>query len=364
MSDVARYRQAIAPLLLIAAGAACSGGDMEATPVNGERAAERVVNVEVVTVEAESFAEFVNVTGAVQANRDVIVAAEEAGVVREIIVDRGRTVAEGQPIARLDDRLLRAQYEQAQAEAALARETWERQRRLWEEDRIGSELAYLRARYAAETAAAQQRVLATRLERTVVRAPLGGVLDDRFVEVGASVTPGSPVARIVDVATIKVQAGVPERYAADIRVGGEAVVTFDHLVGREFRAQTRFVGASLNEQNRTFPVELAVRNDGGLLKPGMVAKVQVGRRTVSAALMIPREAVLRSEAGYLVYVVTERGAQSVVEARSVITGATSGGRVLIESGLQVGDRVVVVGQQQLGGGEVVRVVAEREAQAQ
>jgi membrane fusion protein, multidrug efflux system len=363
MTDVTRYMKAAAALSVVLATASCGGGDAEANQGTSEAPPARVVNVEVAHVASEAFAEFVDVTGVVQANRDVVVAAEEAGVVREIIADRGRAVAVGQPIARLDDRLLRAQYDQAKAEAALAEETWERQRRLWEEDQIGSELAYLRARYAAETAAAQARVLATRLERTIVRAPIAGVLDDRFVEVGASVTAGSPVARIVDAGTVKVVAGVPERYAADIRAGGEAVVTFDHLLGREFRAQTRYAGASLNEQNRTFPVELVVRNENALLKPGMVAKVRVGRRTVEGAVLIPREAVLRSEAGFNVYVVTERGGQQVVEARPVVTGTTAGGRVLIESGLEAGERVVVVGQQQLAGGELVRVVNERGATA-
>jgi membrane fusion protein, multidrug efflux system len=199
-------------------------------------------------------------------------------------------------------------------------------------------------------------VLATRLERTIVRAPIAGVLDDRFVEVGASVAPGAPIARIVDAATIKVTAGVPERYAADIRPGGVALVTFDHLVGTEYRATTRFVGSALNEQNRTFPIEVELRNEAGVLKPGMVAKVQVGRRGERDALLVPREAVLRSEGGYLVYLVVEEAGRLVAQQRDVQTGATSAGRVVIEAGLQPGDRVIVVGQQQVAPGDVVRIV--------
>jgi membrane fusion protein, multidrug efflux system len=358
MIDVTRYIGIVAALATVVFTAtSCGSGETEAT--QGASATTRVVNVEVLTIEPESFAEFVSVTGTVQANRDVTVSAEETGVVRELLADRGQAVRQGQPLVRLDDRLLRAQYDQARSEAALARETWERQRRLWEEDQIGSELAYLRARYGAETAAAQERGLATRLERTVVRAPIAGVYDDRFVEVGASVAPGSPVARIVDAATVKILAGVPERYAADVRVGGEAVVTFDHMIGQEFRAQTRFVGASLNEQNRTFPVELVMRNENRLLKPGMVAKVQVGRRMVSNALLVPREAVLRSETGYIVYVVTDSAGQAIAEPRAVQTGATAHGRVLVDSGLVGGERVIVIGQQQVARGDLVRIVAER-----
>jgi membrane fusion protein, multidrug efflux system len=363
MNDVNRYIGRAVLAAAVVTSAACGGNETEATPASAANgAAPRIINVQVATVAGEEFAEFINVTGAVHANRDVVVSAEEAGVVREVIVDRGRAVAQGQPIARLDDRLLRAQYDQARSEAALARETWERQRRLWEDEQIGSELAYLRARYAAETAAAQERVLATRLERTLVRAPIAGVLDDRFVEVGASVSPGSPVARIVDIGTVKVTAGVPERYAADIRSGGDAVVTFEHLAGRQFRATTRYVGSALNEQNRTFPIEVQLRNEAGVLKPGMVAKVQVGRRTLADALLVPREAVLRSEHGYFVYVVVEEGGRLVAEQRDVQTGAIAGGRVVIDAGVRPGDRVIVVGQQQVAGGDVVRIVDGEAAQ--
>ena len=151
-------------------------------------------NVEVVTVALENFEDQLGITGSVEAERDVTVAAEESGVIRELYVDKGQRVRAGQAIAKIDDRVLRAQYDQAMSEAALARETWDRQKRLWEEDRIGSEMNYLRSRYGAETAEANARVIAARLERTVVRAPITGVLDSRLVEIGSMVAPGAPVA--------------------------------------------------------------------------------------------------------------------------------------------------------------------------
>ena len=106
----------------------------------------RIIDVETAVVEPREFVEYVAVTGAVAADREVVVSSEEAGVIREVFVDKGARVSAGQPIAKIDDAVLSAQYAQAQAEADLAAETWERQRRLWEEDSIGSEIAYLRAK--------------------------------------------------------------------------------------------------------------------------------------------------------------------------------------------------------------------------
>jgi membrane fusion protein, multidrug efflux system len=317
------------------------------------------VNVEVLTVALESFEDQIGITGSVEAERDVTVSAEESGVVRELYVAKGANVRAGQAIAKIDDRVLRAQYDQAMSEAGLARETFERQKRLWEEDRIGSEMNYLRARYGAETAEANARMLAARLERTVVRAPVSGVLDARAVEVGTMVAPGTPVARVIDIDTLKVAGGVPERYAGEIRSGAAALVTFDNMAGREFNARTRFVGSSVNEQNRTFPVEVAIPNTGGMIKPGMIAKVRLARGGTRQAILVPREAVLRAENGYIVFIVREEAGQTISESRPVLTGSGAANRVVIESGLEPGDRVVIVGQNQVANGDIVEIVQRR-----
>jgi membrane fusion protein, multidrug efflux system len=347
--------------LLAVVVAACGTGAAGAGPgeSDAERAVPRVVNVEVLLLQPEPFEDMITITGTVEAERDVTVAAEESGVIREVFVDKGRRVRAGQPIARIDDRVLRAQYDQARSEAALARETFERQRRLWEDERIGSEMNYLRARYAAETAEATVRMLAARLDRAVVRAPIAGVLDARTVEVGSMVGPGTPVGRIIDIDTLKVTGGVPERYAGEIRSGTVATVTFENMGNTEFAGTSRFVGASVNEHNRTFAVEVAIPNAGGMLKPGMVARVRLARGRTDEALVVPREAVLRAEHGYVVYTVVERDGQRTAQATPVTPGPGAGNRVVIEAGLAAGDQVVIVGQHQVAAGDLVQVVATK-----
>jgi membrane fusion protein, multidrug efflux system len=95
-------------------------------------------------------------------------------------------------LLKIDDAVLRAQVGQARAQADLAEQTWERRKRLWEEDRVGSELAYLEAKFAAEQTAANLAGLEARLERTTIRAPFTGILDERAVEVGTMVSPARP----------------------------------------------------------------------------------------------------------------------------------------------------------------------------
>lgn len=349
-------------LAAIGASTACgpSAEANGATPAEEEATpATRVIDVETQVLEPEEFVEYVAVTGDVAADREVLVASEESGVIRAVFAEKGARVSAGQQIAKIDDTVLAAQYAQAKAEAELAAETWDRQKRLWEVDSIGSEIAYLRAKYGAETAAANARSLEARLARTVIRAPIAGTLDDRMIEIGSTVMPGSPVARIVDADPLKVKAGIPERYAGEFRSGGRAVITFDHMPDREVIGRLTFVGTAVDDQNRTFPVEIAIDDAEGTLKPGMVAKVQAPRRTLDAALTVPRDAVLRSATGYIVYVVKDEGGQALVQAVPVTTGPGAGGRVVIDSGVQAGDRVVVVGQQRLAEGDRVRAVDRR-----
>jgi membrane fusion protein, multidrug efflux system len=345
-----------AVLGLAAVVAACGSETHAAENGGAEAAPGRVISVETELVQPARFTDFVRIVGSVAANRDVLVSAEESGVIRQLFVDKGAFVQAGQPIARIEDTVLRAQFERAEAQARLAEETWERQRRLWEDEQIGTELNYLNAKYGAQTARASANELRARIERTVVRAPIAGVLDARLVEVGSMVAPGAPVARIVDAVTVKISGGVPERYAADIVRGAEMRVAFDGMSGAEHTGKVQYVGATLNEQNRTFPIEVVVPNPGGVIRPGMVANLQVARRTAGAALLVPQNAVLRRETGYVVYVAVDRDSQTVAELRDVIPGASEAGRVVIEQGVTPGDRVIVVGQQQVSSGDKLRIV--------
>ena len=221
---------------------------------------------------------------------------------------------------------------------------------------MGSELAYLEARFMAEQAAATLAGLEEHLKRTVVRAPFAGVIEDRRVDVGATVTPGDAIVRLVDLDPIKVFAGVPERYATDVQVGAPAQLTFQALGGQTLDASIRYVGATVNPSNRTFPIEVVLQNPGGRIKPEMVANMSVTRRRVERAIVVPQDALVRVEDGYVAYVVAERGGTQVAEVRPVELGPARRNLVVVESGLSVGDRLVVVGQKSVADGDRVNVV--------
>ena len=336
---------------LAGCGAEAADGAVEEA---NSQAFERIVNVEVHELAPEAFVEEIRLTAAVMANQDVMISAQEQGVVRELFVDRGDWVAKDAPIAKLDDRVLAAQVQQAQAAASLAEQTWDRRKRLWEEDQVGSEIAYLEAKFASEQTAASLMALQERLKNTTVRAPFAGVMDERHVEVGSMVGSGQTVGRLVDLNPVRVMAGVPERYAPDVKVGATAQMTFDVMPGEVFESTIRYVGASVSPANRTFPIEVVLSNPNSMIKPQMVANMAVTRRALDAAIVVPQDALVRVEDGYVAFVASGDRA----EQRVVVLGPTRRNLVVIEDGLVAGDRLIVVGQKSVAAGDRINVVGD------
>lgn len=342
----------------VAVGCAESSGtaaEEEGGPAGDSIPTARIVDVETRTVRREAFVDRLHMTGTVEAERTVELTAQESGRVEELPAEKGSRLDAGSPIALLDARELRAQIEEARAQADLAREQWERRRELYEERNAISELDYLQARSQAEQAAARVDRLEARLADKTIEAPFAGILDERPVEVGTTVSPGQTVATMVDLRPVKVSAGVPERYANDVSVGDSATVTVPSLDDETFRGELTYVGAAVSGESRTLPVEIELPNVEGRLKPRLVADVSMVRRRWSEAVSVPQDAVLRTSDGFAVYVIEETGSGSVARRRPVELGPRESDRVLVESGLEAGDRLVTVGQQQLADGDRVRL---------
>ena len=301
------------------------------------------------------FTSFIKVTGEVEALDDVVISAEETGRILRFYVVKGQRVQRGQRIAKIDDGFIDAQVREARAAAKLAQEEWERRRQLWEEDSMGTEMTYLQRKYQAEIAASRLAQLETRWGRTVIRSPISGVFDEKYLDLGEMAIPGAAVARIVSADDVKISAGVPERFVMSVNKGDSATVTFDIFPGREFVGRVIFVGSSVDQDSRTFPIEIVLANSVGIMKPAMVANVRVQREHLDRVIIVPQHVVLRSATGYKVFVAVEDD-YLVARARPVTLGAVSGNDVVIEDGLEEGDLLITVGQQLVDSESRIRLV--------
>ncbi|MFA5495015.1 MAG: efflux RND transporter periplasmic adaptor subunit [Porticoccaceae bacterium] len=210
-----------------------------------------------------------------------------------------------------------------------------------------------RAKVAASEAraAAAEAVLAD----FVITAPFSGVLGVRRVSPGAMVAPGTAITTLDDIAVVKVDFTVPERWAGQM-LGGQAVSASSIAYpGREFVARVASIGTRIDPVTRAVMVHAELANPEGLLKPGMLLNVRlVGRER--QALMITEEALLLEGSGRYVFVI---GDDNVVRRVSVDTGVRQDGRVEVVSGLASGQWVVAEGTQKVRDGIAVTLATEQ-----
>ncbi|MCS7235280.1 MAG: efflux RND transporter periplasmic adaptor subunit [Armatimonadota bacterium] len=220
---------------------------------------------------------------------------------------------------------------QAEAQAAQARVSLEHARRVLAQ---------------AEVAVRQARAV---LEESVVRSPVAGVVAQRAVDPGDTVTPSTRLLQLVTVDPAVVVLAVPEQELAAVQPGVQVEVTADALGGRRFRGRVVRQAPVLSPDTRTAEVRVEVANAEGALRPGMTARVRVvlGRR--QGVVTVPLEAVVRQGGRPVVFVVED----GVARARPVVTGLSDGVRVEVE-GVRAGERVVVAGQESLRDGMPVR----------
>ena len=327
----------------------------------------RATRVETSVVTPRTFDENIQVTGAVEALNDATLAAQASGKV-DYIAEHGDSVEAGAVVARLDQALARAGIEQAEAqiqtaEAQRALALDNRDRLLPLQDRkVISAREFEQARLQLEQAEASVRQARASLanarvqyDNTTVLAPFAGTIEQAFLEVGEHAGPGDPLVRLVSIDEVKVFAGVPERYAPDLRPGLTVQLSFPSVDLPPRRGEVTFVAAAIDALSRTFRIEVRTPNSAGDLKPMMLAELRIPRKRHADALTLPRSAVVADENGPGVFVV-ERGAEgTVARRRPVVLGADAIGFVIIVSGLEAGDEVITLGQHSISDGDPVEV---------
>ena len=355
-------RAARAGVLLTAflALSACGGGDKEKEKAEAARSTGQSVTAATATVIDQP--RVINASGTVSAWEEVPVGAETGGLVAVgVYVDEGTYVRQGQLLVKLNDDLLQAQLRQQQAsvaaaeanaareDAALARAQELRERGFLSQASLDTATANQRsARAQLASAQAALSETRTRLDQTNIRAPVAGLISSRSVTRGQIVQPGVELFRMVRDGRLELDAQVPEAELRAVRPGMGATITSDQAAGATGRV--RIVTPGVDAQTRLGVARIAL-NPGSGLRPGMFARaaIDVGAQP---ALVVPSDAVVFREGKPGVYVI---GARNAVRFTPVTTGARSGDRIQVVTGLQAGQRVVVRGAGFLGEGDVVTV---------
>lgn len=351
---LARFPAALSPLLAAGAVAlltgALGGCGQSAAEKAPATAAPPAVAVEAVRPVRGDMAAIHSGTAPIEADAEARVVAKVGGEIRALLVEEGDRVRAGQVLARLDGDRLRLEVAQAAARLAKLERDHERQVELQKRGLVGAAaLDDLRFELAAQRAAHEMARL--QLSYTEIRAPLDGVVAERFVKVGNTIQPNDPVFRVVDPQPLVTHVHVPERELGKLSAGQLARVQVD-AAGGAFDGRIVRIAPVVDAASGTFKVTLELADPAGRLKPGMFARVDIVYERRAGVLQVPRTAVVDGDEGPTVFVAKAGRA----EVRRVRTGLANGPLVEIVAGIRDGDEVVVVGQNGLKAGTPVRVV--------
>jgi membrane fusion protein (multidrug efflux system) len=302
-------------------------------------------------------------TAAITADREAIIMPKVVGEIREVLVDEGDHVRAGQVLARLDGDQLRLEAAQAEANFRKLERDYERYVELQKRGLV-SVTAFDNLKYELDSARAIYELTALQLSYTSIRSPIDGVITNHGTQlaVGNTVAPmGSVVSAgasalfvVTDMTSLELSINVPEGQLSKIAVGQPAQITVDAVPGKVFEGHVKLIVPRVDSATSTFPVEIEIQDEEGLLRTGMFARIAVVYERRPDAVQIPRSALLDSDGPPTVFVV--EGAKAV--ERPLELGLSNGGFVEVLSGLGRDEKVVVVGQGALKAGTEVRVVNE------
>ncbi|WP_370478957.1 efflux RND transporter periplasmic adaptor subunit [Tamlana flava] len=307
-------------------------------------------------VKDTTFTSDVSLQGSVETSENILIYPEYQGVLSRVYVKEGEQVNKGQLLAKIDDGGLSSQLRQLRVQYNLAKTTFERQERLWNQ-KIGSEIQYLQAKTNMESTQNAVWQLKSQLEKTTVKAPFSGVIDDIITEQGHVVTPGmQAIMRLVNLDNMYVKASVPENYITSINKGSSVKVTFSAL-GKTVDGKVKTVGNYINPSNRTFEIEVDVPNEDKDIKPNLMANMDITNYSKAGALVVPSNAIQENSLGEKYAFVLEKADNGNFKAikTQIEIGNNNGGIVEIISGLEKGFDIVKDGALTLKDGEIVTV---------
>lgn len=346
------------------------------------RVGQASVSVDAVSAVFHEFEDRIDAVGTLRARETNLLSPRVAGNVEAVLVDIGDWVEAGQVVVLLDRTLFElgvgqskaayqaanaalaqalSQFEQAQkeyrraskllAEKVIPQTRFDAAEAAYKETREG--LAVARGKYSQAQAALE--TAREYLKDASIRSSISGVVVDRNVEVGQSVSPGIQILRILDQTTMKGDVELPEKDFGRVTVGTAAVITVDAFQGQDFSGKVTVINPMVDPRARTFRVRIETPNPSEKLVDGMFARVSflTGQRT---ALAIPRDALHRLPGSGTFYVFVVQGDKVV--KRTIKTGKVGDQYAEVLKGLVEGERVVTSGDGRLRSGISVTVSGE------
>lgn len=296
------------------------------------------------------FSHYVEVRGTVSSRRNINMSAETSGMINSIMVREGDEVKKGHVLASIDAVIAEQNIAELRTQMELSKTMYERQKNLWDKN-IGTEIQYLQAKNNHESLQRKLSTLQTQRGKSILRAPFDGVVESILALEGEMAQPGMPIMNIVSPKDMYVSSDLSENYIGKFKKGDSVIVKFPAL-NKSLRTTVSSVGQVINAQNRTFPIEVRLPNNGEY-RPNMLAVMEVRDFVKENAVVIPSPVIQQDNKGHFVFVVQDSGDHMVAVKQHIDRGLTFQNRTLVTSGLRPGQKLINRGQREVADGATV-----------
>lgn len=297
----------------------------------------------------------ISLPGIVAPWKELKVLAEVPGKVVQKHVKDGIRLNKGDIIAKIDPRDYQNAFLSAKSSHVAAVAALQRIKELYK-DQLSTRAQLDDAVARVQNLKSAMDNAALNLDRCVVRAAMGGIVDRIYFEAGQYVKTGDMLAKMIRIDRVKVKVGIPESDVDAVRKLDTFTVQIDALGGKTFEGKKESLSNTAEPSARLYQLDLAIDNANREILPDMFARVEIIKREVKDGISVPLYAIINRNDAHIVYIVN--GHQ--VHARNVEIGLMEGWRVEIKQGLKAGDRVIVVGQRDVNPGQTVKVVRTAE----
>mgnify|MGYP001372070882 FL=1 len=316
--------------------------------------------VSAIKLKHTNFSHYLNFQGSLDTDQNVVIYPELPGLLKNIYVKQGDRVKKGQIIAKISDNGLTDQLEQLKLQRNLAKTTFERQKKLWDQ-KIGSEIQYLQAETNFKGLEKKISQMRDQEGKTRILAPFDGTIDDIIADIGSNLAPGlTPILRIINIEQMKVSAEIPEIHIPYIKQN-KNVKIYVPILDKQILGKISSVGNFINPNNRSFSIEIKLLNKSNELKPNMTVSLEINDYQNKSAILIPSKDILEDEEGnfYVYKLVVDSNENYKSNKVMIQKGKSYNNMTEIKSGLKENDLIINDGLRQIEDGQIVKVISTK-----
>ena len=316
----------------------------------GKKIAVRTMNAS-----KQIFEHYFEATGEIESVNEAFISPEVNGQVVKIAVIEGQKVKKGQLLAKLNTSLVEKNIQEVETQMEFAKIMFDKQSDLWNRN-IGSERQYLEAENNYESLHNKLQTLKTQYDMSVITAPFSGVVEDIMIKKGELAGPGMMLMQVVSLDNMVVKAKLSEAHLSSVRVGETVSISFPSYSDMKMEANITRVGNVINKQNRTFIVEIKLKNYDKRLKPNMLVNILFNDYSGNDNFVVPSILIKKDIQGRYLYVVEEKDNLDMAVKRYVETGKSYKDMSEVTKGLNVDELIITDGYNNVSDGSIVNLI--------